>query len=164
VQEQPVIITVNQYGESKSVPLDPRSTFSNFALYVEATWESQSGLAGCGIVFHAEENPEGEQYRFETLRFKGVPVWMVSFWRDGKPQPGGMPESKLNKAINQKQGGTNRYMLVLEEGLLILYANGTELGQVKITERTGGLIHFLAFQESMKTTCTFENAWIWSIK
>jgi hypothetical protein len=52
----------------------------------------------------------------------------------------------------------------MEEELLTVYANDTKLGQMDMTKRTSGEIRFMAWQESMQTTCTFKNGWIWALK
>jgi hypothetical protein len=165
VQRRPVEIKVEKYNEWRVIPIDSRLTFSDFAMYVEITWETRSGLAGCGVVFHSE-NPsiDGEQYRFYGLRFTGLPGWIVQGWKDNRVQSNISGDYKIDKAIILKNGSTNRYFSIMQGGILTLYANGTQLGKMDIPGRIEGYLLFLALQESMKTTCTFENAWVWSLK
>lgn len=162
VQSKPVEITVAEYGTTIYDPLHPTKEFSNFALKIDVTWDSQTGLAGCGIIFHAADDFEkGEQMRFVTLRLSGLPAWDVELWKYEEFQANLTGRVLTSSAINLKDGSVNEYLLIADGTTLRVYANGTSLGGVTISRRQSGKIAFFTWQESGVTTCEFENGWIW---
>jgi len=162
--DEPIDVLVDQYGTTVYVPLESDLTFSDFVLHVEVTWDSKTGFAGCGIIFRSEEDFErGEQYLFQTMRLSGLPAWDVELWRYKEWQSTLTGEIKFSSAIDLAAGSTNEYLLVVEESLLTIYANGSRLGAVTILRRSEGAFAFFAWQESGETTCTFDKAWVWDL-
>ena len=126
---------------------------------------SGSGLAGCGLIFHAEDNlGVGRQYRFYSYRLSGLPYWIVELWENGGYVNSAMGRGKLNSAINQENGSTNTFTLHVKEGVMTIYANNMRLSHVPISGTNQGRIAFFVFQESGETTCAYENAWLWELE
>ncbi len=70
-------------------------------------------------------------------------------------------EVKFNSAINQDNGGVNEYLLVVQDGIMAVYINGTRLSNVIISSPSEGRIAYWTSQDSGETSCVFENNWIW---
>lgn len=157
----PTSITLDTYGTHWWIPLGEDVYYSDFVLRADVTWESTSGLATCGFWIRGESTDEdAEHYAFEALRLSGLPAWIVGYWKDNLPI-GGNPHT--SRAIHQELGSTNQYLFVAEGNELAIYVNGESLGKVTISKLREGIIAFYASQESGKTTCTFDNVWVWDL-
>ena len=142
-EKDPWPITSTTYGTIIFEPIDEGTDYTTYILHYDVTWESTSGLAGCGLIFHSEENlGGGKQYRFYAYRFSGLPYWTVELWNANWPPTSAMGRGKFNSVINQENGSTNSYTLVVREGIMTVYANnkhsrGTGTGQDQDPEREG---------------------------
>jgi hypothetical protein len=155
-------ITSTSYGASIFEPIDEGEIYDTYVMHYDVTWESTSGLAGCGLIFHAKENfGEGRQYRFYSYRLSGLPYWTVELWENGSYVNSAMGRGKLNSAIHQDNGSTNTFTIHVKEGIMTVYANDMRLSHVPIPGTNQGRIAFFVFQESGETTCAYENAWLW---
>ncbi|MDH5508301.1 MAG: hypothetical protein OEZ02_13845 [Anaerolineae bacterium] len=164
VQDQPIEIRTDSYGEVSYVPVSGEDEYSNFVLSVSIDWDSSSGVAGCGIMFRAENNVQkGEQYRFLTLRLSGLPAWDVEYYNNGNYQSTVTGQVMKNSAIDNDSGATNQYVLVVEDKTLVAYANEQKLSSVNITKLNTGRIAFLTWQESGESSCNFYDGWIWDL-
>ena len=164
-QTDPLSVTTDVGAQTLFAPFAEGQKFSDFILGADVTWESTSGLAGCGFMFRSEENFErGAQYRFYTIRLSGLPLWDIEYWKFGEWQTtlGGEPRS--NTIIDQANGATNRYVLHITKDLFTSFANGERLGRVTSSTLKEGYFALFTFQESQKSTCTMNNAWIWALK
>jgi hypothetical protein len=63
--------------------------------------------------------------------------------------------------LDISQGSTNRVAVVGQGNQFTTYVNGVDAGSVAHAGLRSGAVGLLARQESGKTTCTFENAWLW---
>jgi hypothetical protein len=157
-------IQVVDYGTIQYVPVSFEH-FSDFVMQVDVTWDSTSGLAGCGIIFRAEEDLDrGEQYLFFTLRLSGLPHWDVELWDNNSWKSTLTGRMRTSAALKYESGSTNRYALVANGNQLTAYANGTRLGAATILSRQEGIMAFFGWQESGQTTCSFDNGWLWSLE
>ena len=127
---------------------------------VDVTWETDTGLSGCGIVFRAEKGIErGKQIRFYTSRLSGLPLWSVALYQYGIYQADITIDS--NSAIKSGQGTTNHYMFIVQGTNTIIYANGTRIAATTLpADLNEGQFGFFTWEDSGESTCTFENAWI----
>jgi hypothetical protein len=158
-------ISSSTYGTSIYEPIDEGEEYQTYIMHYDVTWESTSGLAGCGLIFHSEENlGSGKQYRFYAYRFSGLPYWTVELWNANWPPTSAMGRGRLNSAINQENGSTNSFTLVVKDQIMTVYANNVRLSNVPISSLSKGRIAFFVFQESGETTCSFDNAWLWSLE
>lgn len=165
VQRRSTDITVAQYGAINYSLLDQTKKFSNFALKIDIRWDSQTGLAGCGIIFRAEDDIErGEQMRFYTMRLSGLPAWDVELWEYDDFQANLSGRVHTSGAINLDSGSVNEYLLIADGVTLQIYANDSNIGSVTISSRQTGKIAFFTWQESGVTTCEFDNGWVWILE
>lgn len=146
-------------------PIDEGIVYDNYVLHTNITWESDTGFAGCGIIFHSEPNLEqGQQYQFAMLRLSGAPGWDVELWQFGRWQSTTTGQLKFNSAIDLDNGATNEVVLLVRDGLMTAYANTTRLSNVIISTRSEGRIAYYLFQESGRTACVFSDNWIWVLE
>ena len=145
--------------------IDEGVVYNNYVLHTNLTWDSDTGLAGCGIIFHSEPNLEqGQQYQFAMLRLSGAPGWDVELWQYGTWQSTTTGELKFNNAIDLGNGATNEVVLVIMDGLMTAYVNQVRLSNVIISTRGEGRVAYFLFQESGQTSCVFSDNWIWVLE
>lgn len=160
----PLTVTVDTYGERHHVTDYPEVEFGDFVLHTDITWNTASGLAGCYIVFRADGAIEnGRQYQLLTVRLQGLPLWVIGIYNNELGEPinevGFLPDGR----IEDLQGSTNKIVIVAKESQFTVYANSERLGTMVNGKLTEGAIAFGAMQESGKTTCEFNNTWVWSL-
>jgi len=166
LQVEPVDIVVEDYMVTQYDPFGDNMTAKDFILKTDVTWESTSGLAGCGLIFRSERNyKQGAQYELAFLRLSGLPVWFLMYADDGeyvKDVTGTLTAG----AIDQEQGSTNSYILVAEEGKFTLYINDLRIGSYYdyANSRLEGEFAFTGWQESGDTSCEFSNTWVWLLE
>ena len=146
-------------------PIDEGVVYETYVLHTNMTWESETGFAGCGIIFHAEDSINvGQHYKFYTLRLSGLPGWDVELWNFGQWQSTTTGTVKLNSAIDQDNGATNEIVMIVRDGLMTVYANSTRLSNVIISTRSEGRIGYFVWQESGRTSCVFTDNWLWVLE
>jgi hypothetical protein len=162
IQERAISVVSDVAWTTEIDSIDNGVVYESYVLNIDTTWETTTGFAGCGIIFHSDDNLErGKQYRFYTLRLSGLPGWDVELWNYGDWQSTTTGGVKYNSVIDQDNDATNNYTLVVRKGLMAAYANGERLSNVIISTMNKGRIGLFAWQESGKSTCTYENGWIW---
>ena len=160
----PIKITVDTYDENNHQTDFPDVKLHNFVLHTDVTWNTSSGLAGCYLVYRADGDLyKGKQYRMIMIRLQGLPLWGVGAFSNGRGDAllddVYLPDGRLEDT----QGSTNKIVIVAEDTKFTFYANGERLGTVVNSKYGEGAIAFGALQESGKTTCEYENIWVWSL-
>lgn len=136
----------------------------DFILQADIGWNSTSGLAGCGIMFRAEDDLErGANYQYLMMRLSGAPGWDIQHYRYAQYQYSLVPETQFTQAIDNRQNAVNTVTLIVRGDTIESYMNTTKGIDAKDNALTEGGIGLLAWQESGKTTCTFSNVWIWKL-
>lgn len=146
--------------------LDTGGPVGNFVMSVDILWDSETGIAGCGLIFRAQNNDidNGEQAIFNAVRLSGYPSWDIELWNFGDFQANLVGTLRRDSAINNASGSSNHYVLVVDGSTVNVYANGTKLGTTNLKASMGeGVMGFTAWQESGVTTCSFSNTWIWGL-
>jgi hypothetical protein len=165
VQSEANTIKVRDYNTYIVDPLDKDNSYSDFILRVDITWDSTSGLAGCGLIFRSGDDIiNSKQYQFNTIRLSGYPGWDVELWDFGKWKSTVTGDVRASSAINLQSGSTNEYLVIVKGPTATFYGNGKKIGDVTVSSISTGKTGLIAWQESGATTCTFENAWIWDLK
>ncbi len=137
---------------------------NDFIIGVDITWNSSSGLAGCGLILRSEADPNrGSSYQFAIRRLSGAGSWDIEYFIDGKYKGNVTGGVRYHKAIDYKQDSTNRVIVTVIGEEYIVYVNGERLSSAYSGVKLDGHVSFLAWQESGNTTCTFNDAWIWAV-
>ncbi|HUF40277.1 MAG TPA: hypothetical protein VMN57_17270 [Anaerolineales bacterium] len=98
---------------------------------------------------------------FRTLRLSGLPAWTVEQWDFGRIQ--NTLRTEPNNAISLESGATNNFVFIADGTTLTVYANGTRLTGLTISQLAAGRFAVIAWQASGETTCLYENYWIWEL-
>lgn len=135
----------------------PNVVTRNFVIQADVTWETRTGLAGCGFVFRADQ--EKNFYGMGVARgATGVSVFDAFHQGRGSRRTWQTHDSP---ATNWQNGDTNRLAIVAQETLFSLYVNGQLTQQESNGEFQAGGVAFAAFSESGTSICTFNNGWLW---
>ena len=161
-------ITINMSGPQTSGVLqaiaedvDP----TNFIFKSKVTWNA-SGILICGLTFRSEPDIErGKQYQFYFYRLSGLPAYSIDVFDSGRYK-NTISDIKFSDGINSENDASNEFVLVAQNNQFTVYINGKQQGQFydSSKQRENGFLAFLAWQDSGKGSCTFENSWIWIIE
>lgn len=162
-QKKPIRLTV----DSAYMVYNPRfldnENYADFVLQSDVTWDSTSGLAGCGVIFRADDDlDDGAKYEFDIMRLSGAPLWYLGYIKYNQEQnPLG---NGFASAIKFESNSTNRIVLKIQKSNMQFYVNGDRIHNIDYGKLTEGRIALIAWQESGKTSCVFENTWIWVLE
>lgn len=165
-QDEPV--TINMTGPQKDVgilqsiaeDIDP----ANFIFKSKVTWNA-SGILICGLAFRGEPDLyKGKQYQFFFYRLSGLPAYFIDVYEFGRFKSTVSGE-KYSDGINADNDASNEFVLIAQNDQFTVYINGIQQGQFydSSKQREDGFLAFLAWQDSGKGSCTFEDSWLWEI-
>lgn len=161
----PYEIKMKSYMENVYKPFEAAPAVGDFLMQTEITWDSTSGLAGCGLIVRSEDDLEkGEQYQFFMMRLQNAPGWIMVYYKDGLAQysitPGG--DYQFTSRIKDGRETTNKIAILAKGNQITVFINGEGMRPMTNDKRTAGMLGMLGSQESGTSTCAFENTWIWS--
>lgn len=162
---EPVTLTVSSHLDGKSTVDYPDLKVTDFVVHSDITWESSSGLAGCGFLLRSESSDlnKGKQYQFFIMRRAFSPLWDIEYYQNGVYQ-GNVLWLTDAPSLDFDSGGVNQVTVIVQKNFMTGYANGQKLGRGVDNRLKQGVTAFLAWQESGETTCTFTNSWLWVLK
>jgi len=134
----------------------------NFIFSSDVTWNA-SGIIICGLIFRSEQNIDrGKQYQFYYYRLSGLPAYFIDFYDSGLFK-NSVTKARFSEKLDVSNGSTNQFLLVAHNEQFIVYLNGERQGRYfdYSKQSLDGVFAFLAWQESGKGSCKFENSWIW---
>ncbi len=154
-----VTFELENYMENQDAVDHADVSVRDFVVQADVTWTSTSGLAGCGFVVRQDSRGQHD-YRMLTIRASGAPAWF--FWLD---ENGDFSQNLAGwrdaPGLDIGLGSNNTVALVGQGSNFTVYINGQNMGSIADTQLSEGAVGFAASQESGKTTCTFENGWLW---
>ena len=111
-----VRISVDTYLENQYVEL-PVDDAEDFIVHTDVSWDSSSGLAGCGIYFRANEDlNHGGHYDFALMRLQFQPAWDIEYSNFGKWQQTLTGKVMYSDVINDNSWGTNELTSLVVKG------------------------------------------------
>jgi len=163
-QTEPV--TINMTGPQKDVgnlqsiaeDYDPK----NFIFKSRVTWNA-SGILICGIAFRGEPDlNKGKQYQFYFYRLSGLPAYHIDVYEFGRFK-NTITGDKFSDGIDSKNDASNEFVLTVQDNQFTVSINGKRQGDFydSSNQREDGFLAFLAWQDSGKGNCTFEDSWLW---
>ncbi len=158
----PIAMTVDSYNVfwPESVTTTP---LKDFILHVDIRWNSTSGLAGCGIMFRAEEDLErGAHYRIEIMRLQAAPVWGMYYINYNTLQRN-LVSNRFDTILNDEPNSVNNVILVVKSDVIQAYINDKKMTEARYSKLSEGGIAFETWQESGETSCVFNNTWVWEL-
>jgi len=164
--QQTEAVTMNMDGpQGDNIhEIDDTVTAGNFIFKADVTWEA-SGVLICGAVFRSEPNLlNGKQYQFYFYRLSGLPAYFIDVYEFGEFK-NTITDAKFSDGLKIGNGETNQFMLVAQDDQFNVYINGKRQSRFfdYSKQRLDGYFGFLAWQQSGKGRCEFENSWIWSL-
>jgi hypothetical protein len=138
---------------------------ANFVIQTNVTWEA-SGLIWCGFIFRSEADfKTGGQYQFNFLRLSGAPAWAIEYY-DGGEFKYSITTLRFADAIDLANGAKNTFLIFVEGNKFTVYVNKARLGSFydDAKRRNNGRFAFVSGQDAGKSTCKFEDTWIWLLK
>jgi len=165
-QTDPVTIEMTgpQQGRGVFDEIGENLQAGNFIFSSDVSWNA-SGIIICGLIFRSQENIErGRQYQFYYYRLSGLPAYFIDFY-DGGIFKNSVTKARFSEKLDVSNGSTNQFLLVAQDEQFIIYLNGERQGRYfdYSEQRLKGTFAFLAWQESGKGSCKFENSWIWAL-
>lgn len=159
-----VRVRTDSYGETAYDTNFPDYSVADFVLQSDVTWNTSSGLAGCGFIFRSGKDfQKGKQYQFGFIRLQGRPLFSLEYHENGQFNFG-LSGVKPSFTFKDEQGSTNKVAVVAVGNKLTLYANGNRVSSYTDNRIKEGRVAFMAFQESGETNCYFNNSWLWELK
>lgn len=134
----------------------------NFIFKSNVTWNA-SGVLICGLAFRAEEDlVKGKQYQFYFYRFSGLPAYKIDVYDFGRFK-NTITDVKFSDGVNDKNGSSNEFVLTAQDEKFTVYINGKRQGEFFDSSKQlkEGRLAFLAWQDSGKGSCSFDNSWVW---
>lgn len=158
-----VIDAVNAYTYDEIRYTD--NNFANFILSFDVEWDSETGLAGCGVIFRSGPDVEADpMLRFDMLRLSGLPAWRLMHIKYNQIQGFIGGQSNTSSSIKLGAGTTNHVVMVADGTAISVYVNGDRLIKGDAPERLkDGMIALIAWQDSGETSCDFDNLWVWEL-
>jgi hypothetical protein len=151
---------------SKLSKINELKKTGDFVFATELTWDTDAWPV-CGLMFRADNRwGKGNYYVVQFLRFSGLPEWDIEYYKDGEWASIPTEKTRFSSYLNLDSGDRNEIVLAAVGNEFKLWINNNFEGRFydydsKLSD--GGLA-FIAWQDSGKTTCTFNNSWIWIYK
>jgi hypothetical protein len=159
----PVSIDVEGYLQYDYINHFIGTLVSDFVVSSDITWNTDTGLAGCGFVLRSDGNEEAiNQYMVIASRGGSGTVFFVTqtegdFFHEDPFSTSPDPQFEWQNDF------TNRLTVVARGNTFTIYTNGTQIGQINNSAYTRGFVAMVALSESMQTHCEFNNTWLWSL-
>jgi hypothetical protein len=138
---------------------------ANFVFKSNVTWNA-SGVLICGLAYRSEPDlNKGKQYQFFFYRLSGLPAYKIDVYDFGRYK-NTITDVKFSDGVRDKNGDSNEFVLVAHNEQFTVYINGNKQGDFydSSKQRNDGLLAFLAWQDSGKGSCTFEDSWVWALQ
>jgi len=161
-------VTINMSGPQKDAgilqPIAENFDPANFIFKSKVTWNA-SGILICGLTFRGEPDlNKGKQYQFYFYRLSGLPAYFIDVYQFGRFK-NTISGEKYSDDIDHNNDATNEFVLMAQNEKFTIFINGKQQGEFYDTsnQRENGFLAFLAWQDSGKGSCTFEDSWLWII-
>jgi hypothetical protein len=160
---EPVTLSLTEFQEHQIEVDYPDLSVTDFVVQADVTWSTSSGLAGCGFAVRAAPGLRTEvYYELLTVRLSGAPLWF--FVIQAGEAGGNVIASGDAVTLNMGLDSTNKLAIVGQGSQFAFFVNSFLVGEATDDILREGVVAFMARQESGRTTCTFENAWLWVLR
>lgn len=163
-QTKPVILEMSGPQKDAGIlqAIGDNINAKNFIFKSTVTWNA-SGILICGLVFRAEDLNKGQQHQFYFYRLSGLPAYKIDVYDFGRFK-NTISDVRFSEEINSDNDASNEFVLIAQNEQFTVFINGNNDGQFydeSQQRREDGLVAFLAWQDSGKGSCIFENSWLW---
>lgn len=157
----PIPLDIENYSSYVFNPI-VNYPLKDFVVHTHVKWDSTSGLAGCGIIFRADEDVnQGAHYDYVLTRLQGSPRWELDYFKFQKIQLPINGEAVYAKEINDEPNSSNELTVVAKGSDLTVYINNKKMGSYKNDKLTQGRVGLTVWQESGSTVCDFSDVWLY---
>jgi hypothetical protein len=135
---------------------------ANFIFKSMVTWNA-SGILICGLTFRSEPDlDKGKQYQFYFYRLSGLPAYYIDVYEFGRHK-NSISGERYSDGIDSNNDASNEFVLIVQDNQFTVSINGKQQGDYydSSKQREDGFLAFLAWQDSGKGNCTFEDSWLW---
>jgi hypothetical protein len=164
-QTEPAKITMQgPQGSDQFLAIDKDLSVKNFVMQSDVIWNA-NGIIICGAIFRSEASLDhGKQYQFYFYRLSGLPAYFIDVYEDSI-WLNSITKDRFSDQLDTSNDATNQFTLVAQDNEFTVYLNGARQGRFfdNSKQRAEGYFGFLAWQQSGKGSCEFENSWIWSL-
>jgi hypothetical protein len=136
----------------------------NFIFKSKVTWNA-SGVLICGLTFRAEPDlKRGKQYQFYFYRLSGLPAYKIDVYEFGRFK-NTVSDVKFSDGIDSANDSANEFLLIAQNEQYTVFINGKQQGQFYDANKqpAEGVLAFLAWQDSGKGSCKFDDSFLWVI-
>lgn len=135
---------------------------NDFVLSTDITWDTTTGLAGCGFVLRSDGDEEApNQYMAIATRGGSGSVAFIKQTTGAFLYTEVVSVSGVDPAFDWQNQTTNRLAVVARGDTFTLYTNGTRIQSFTDADYARGLVAMVALSESGRTQCEFNNTWLW---
>jgi len=139
-------------------------TADDFVVSSDITWNTQTGVSGCGFVLRSNGNKDSlNQYLVVMTRAGQGNVIFIKQAEGQVISQDTLYANGPDPIFEWQNDMTNRLTVVGRGDTFTIYTNGTQIASVNASEYQRGLIALVALSESGRTICDFANAWFWKI-
>ncbi len=169
-EHPPLPLEVEGYLQYQFKNFNLLTLVEDFVISADITWDTDTGLAGCGFAFRADKEEDPNAYSLGISRgVNGSIYWGIL--ENGKPVKQNSESigslARIDPSFDWQNGATNRVTIVARGQNFDVYTNGvyidTLIGQSELAVPKG-FIGMLAVSETGKTTCNFTNGWMWHLE
>lgn len=158
-------MTIDTHDSFVVLPLVDEKKFADFILHSKLSWDSTSGLAGCGVIFRSEDDyDQGGRYAFYLMRLQFQPGWDMEYIKYGYTQEVLTGKTLFTDIINDEKWSSNEITLIVKGSEFTPYINGQKMKTVTNTKLEKGIVGLITWQESGVTDCEFSDNWLWVIQ
>jgi hypothetical protein len=159
----PVTIDIEGYLQYDYVNHFIGTLTSDFVVSSDITWNTGTGLAGCGYVLRSDGNEDAiNQYMVIASRGGTGTVFFVTV-TDGEFLHELNYSTDADPQFEWQNDFTNRLTVVARGNTFTIFTNGVQIAQVTDDTFTRGFVAMVALSESFKTHCEFNNTWLWNL-
>ncbi|HUN22979.1 MAG TPA: hypothetical protein PK299_07625 [Anaerolineales bacterium] len=147
---------------------------TDFVIAADVTWNTLFGTAGCGYFLRSDgktddnNNFTGNQYMLGISR-AALGVVGLSTMRNGqidedRDETVQLEIQPFDPSFQFQNDTTNHFAIIGRDDVFSVYSNGNYVGDLSIGAGfLKGFVGFLAINESGNTTCTFNNAYLYTL-
>lgn len=160
----PIALDVEGYQVSDYVNYFIATVHQNFVVSTDLTWNTTTGLAGCGFVLRSNGDEESlDEYLLIASRGGNGTVNFIvqqdsAFSGENTVS---LDAGSLDPNFQFQNDTTNRLAVVAEGNTFTIYTNGVQLGTITDNMYDRGFVAMAALSESGRTHCEFNNSWLW---
>lgn len=159
----PALLTAEEHMDYAYLNEHASKIAEDFVISGDITWNTQTGIAGCGFVLRSNGNIDAlEEYLVLISRGSNGALAFI------KQQPGNQVQEtpfdnveNIDPNFEWQNDFTNRLTVVARGDTFSIYTNGVYIGQVVDNSYSRGFVAMVAVSESGQTRCQFDNTWLW---